>query len=159
MQICITLYILFDTVEAHTCTHLKIVYSWHIHIQHILATFHGWRWLRSKIMAILVQHVCQKSELSGQTLKNWICYKIQSSDSFSLQFWHNTHNNDTKMLTKWNFKKLEILTPQEEIPIFPHFPYFRTKIPDWDFMLYFKIIYFLKALYHSFLYYRPKSWS
>ena len=42
-----------------------------------------------------------------KTLKNWMCYKIKSLDSFSLKFWHNTHNNDTEVLKKWNYKNFK----------------------------------------------------
>ena len=35
-----------------------------------------------------------------KTLKNWMCHKIKRLDSFSLKYWHNSHNDDTKILKK-----------------------------------------------------------
>ena len=54
------------------------------------------------------------------------------------------------MSKKQNFKKIQILTPHEEIPIFPDFPNFEPKFPDREFKMVLCIIYFLKAYYHSF---------
>ena len=78
-----------------------------------------------------------------KTLKNWMCYKIKSLDSFSLKFWRNSHNDDTKMLKIWNFQKFQISTPP---PRNPNFPNFGPKFPDRYLLVYFQIIYFLKAL-------------
>ena len=53
MQICITLYIFFNTVKAQICTHLKLFDFQYIHIWHIFAQFCASSWLRSKCIAIL----------------------------------------------------------------------------------------------------------
>ena len=50
------------------------------------------------------------------------------------------------MFTKQNFKKFQILSPLEVIPIFPTL----KKFPDQDFMMYFKIIYFQKPFIIAF---------
>ena len=141
MQLCITLYILFDAVEAHACSLLKL-FSFNIYIYN---TF------RQNVM---VEGGCVQNlwpflySTLVKTLKNWMCYKIKSLDSFSLKFWRNSHNDDTKMLKIWNFQKFQISTPP---PRNPNFPNFGPKFPDRYLLVYFQIIYFLKALYSSFL--------
>ena len=93
MQICI-LDILFDAVEAHACLPMKL--------------FHINNWQHFMILGGCVQKLWpfSYSTLVGnqiflvKTLKNWTYYKIESFDSFSLNFRHNTYNDDAKILKK-----------------------------------------------------------
>ena len=137
--------ILFDTVEARACTLLELfifnIYMNNIFWQYFMVVYgclqKSWRLWYSRFV--------ENQNFLVKTLKNWICNKIKSLDPFWLKFWHITHNNNTKMW-KMKFQKISnFVTPNEENPDFPNFG---PKFPDLDFM-YFQIIYFLKALYHS----------
>ena len=70
-----------------------------------------------------------------KTIKNRVCSKIKNLASFSLKFSQNTYIDNANMSKKQNFKKFQILTPHEEIPIFPDFPNFEPKFPDREFRI------------------------
>ena len=69
MQICITLYIFFNTVKAQMCTHSKLLDFYYIHIWHLFAKFHASRWLHSKFKAILGWSVAPRIKFLSKSLK------------------------------------------------------------------------------------------
>ena len=78
-------------------SHLKLLGFQDILMWHILAKFHGFRWLHSVVVAFLGWYIDRKPV---KTLKNRVCSKIKNLASFSLIFSQNTYISKTNMSKK-----------------------------------------------------------
>ena len=160
LQICITLYIFFNTVKAQTCTHWKLFNFWYIHIWHIFAKFHACRWLCSKFMAILGWRVARRIKLFViKILENEIRYKIKRFASLWLKFWHKTHFYSKNIFKKLNVKNFQFWTPHEEkLKFSPISPIFGQNFPNRDLLILLTIETFWLIKYAHVAHFGKASW-